>query len=313
MAQFESLISANKRNSVILVIGFVLFICALGALLGWAIWGDPRAAIPSIAIALVIALVMGLVGYYSGPQAVLALSRARPIAKQEDPELYNVVEELTLASGLPMPALHVIETPAMNAFATGRDPDHAHIAVTRGLRDRLKRDQLQGVLAHELSHIKNFDIRFMTLMAVLVGTVVMLAHIGTRAMWYGGGRRRSRSSGGGGAVMLIVLVLAIVLAIVAPILARLIQMAVSRQREFLADASAARMTRYPEGLASALEVLEGDAHEMPQANGANAHLFIHEPRMARSGQRKRHGQWWSSHPPIAERVERLRSIGNIGA
>jgi len=313
MAQFESLISANKRNSVFLVILFALFICALGAALGWALWGDPRAAIPSIAIALVIALVTGLSGYYAGPKAVLALSKARPIAKHDDPELHNVVEELTLASGLPMPRLYLIDTPAMNAFATGRDPEHAHIAVTRGLRERLSRDQLQGVLAHELSHVKNYDIRFMTLMAVLVGTVVMLAHIGTRAMWFGGGRRRRSSGEGGGAVMLVVLVVAIVLAIVAPILARLIQMAVSRQREFLADASAAHMTRYPEGLASALEVLEGDAHEMPQANGANAHLFIHEPRMARSGRRKSHGRWWSSHPPIAERVQRLRSLGSIGA
>jgi heat shock protein HtpX len=313
MAQFESLIAANKRNSVILVILFALFICALGAVLGWAIWGDPRAAIPSIAIALIIALVTGLVGYYSGPKAVLALSRARPIAKQDDPELYNVVEELGLASGLPMPKLYLIDTPAMNAFATGRDPEHAHIAVTRGLRERLNRDQLQGVLAHELSHVKNYDIRFMTLMAVLVGTVVMLAHIGTRAMWFGGGRRRRSSGGGGGAAMLIVFIVAIVLAIVAPILARLIQMAVSRQREFLADASAAHMTRYPEGLASALEALRADTHEMPQANGANAHLFIHEPRMARSGDRKSHGRWWSSHPPIAERVARLRSIGSIGA
>lgn len=310
MAQFESLISANKRNSVILVVLFVLFICALGAVLGWALWGDPRAALPSIGIALAVALVTGLVGYYSGPKAVLALSRAKPIAKQDDPELYNVVEELTLASGLPMPSLYVIDTPAMNAFATGRDPEHAHVAVTRGLRQRLSRDQLQGVLAHELSHVKNYDIRFMTLMAVLVGTVVMLAHIGMRAMWFGGGQRRR---GGGGAVMLVVLLVAIVLAIVAPILARLIQMAVSRQREFLADASAARMTRYPEGLASALRVLEGDTHKMPQANGANAHLFIHEPRMARGGRRKSHGRWWSSHPPIAERIERLRSIGNIGA
>jgi len=311
MAQFEQLISANKRNSVILVILFVLFICALGALLGWAIWGDPRAAIPSIAIALVVAVVTGLVGYYSGPQAVLTLSKARPIAKEADPQLHNVVEELAIASGLPMPRLYVIDTPAMNAFATGRDPEHAHIAVTSGLRERLKRDELQGVLAHELSHIKNFDIRFMTLMSVLVGTVVMLAHIGTRAVFYGGAGR-SRRNKGGGAAMLVVLVVALVLAIVAPVLARLIQLAVSRQREFLADASAAHMTRYPEGLASALEALAEDAHELPQANGANAHLFIHEPRMARGGRRKSHGRWWSSHPPIAERVARLRAIGAVG-
>ncbi|MBL7140884.1 MAG: M48 family metallopeptidase [Planctomycetes bacterium] len=311
MAQFEQLIAANKRNSVLLVVVFVLFICGLGGLLGWAIWGDWRAAVPSIAIALVVALVTGLIGYYSGPQAVLALSRARPISKQDDPQLYNVAEELTLASGLPMPKLYIIDTPAMNAFATGRDPEHAHIAVTSGLRDRLGRDQLQGVLAHELSHVKNFDIRFMTLMAVLVGTVVMLAHIGTRAMWFGGGRRRG-SGKGGGLVMLVVLIVALVLAVVAPILARLIQLAVSRQREFLADASAAHMTRYPEGLASALEALAADVHEMPQANGANAHLFIHEPRMAR-GERKRHGSVWSSHPPIEERIARIRAIGNIGA
>jgi len=198
----------------------------------------------------------------------------------------------------------------MNAFATGRDPQHAHIAVTSGLRQRLKRDQLQGVLAHELSHIQNYDIRFMTLMSVLVGTVVMLAHIGTRAMFYGGGRGR-RNKGGGGAAMLVVFLVALVLAIIAPILARLIQMAVSRQREFLADASAARMTRYPQGLASALQTLAEDTHELPQANGANAHLFIHEPRMAR-GRRKSHGNWWSSHPPIEERVARLQAIGDSG-
>jgi len=308
MAQFEQLVAANKRNSVLLVIAFILFICVLGGVLGWAIWGDPRAAIPSIVLALVVSLIMALIGYYSGPQAVLALSGARPISKRDDPQLYNVVEELTLASGLPMPKLHIIETPAMNAFATGRDPQHAHVAVTRGLREKMNRDQLQGVLAHELAHVKNFDIRFMTLMAILVGTVVMLAHIGTRAIFYGGGRRRS--SKGGGPLMLIVIVVALVLAIIAPILAKLIQLAVSRQREFLADADAARMTRYPEGLASALEALAADTTPMPQASGATAHLFINEPRMAR-GKRRSHGSAWSSHPPIEQRVRRLRSIGGV--
>jgi heat shock protein HtpX len=305
MAQFEQLVAANKRNSVVLVIAFIVFICVLGGVLGWAIWGDPRAAVPSIAIALVVSLTMALIGYFSGPQAVLALSGARPISREQDPQLYNVMEELTVASGLPMPQLHLIETPAMNAFATGRSPDRAHVAVTRGLREKLSRDQLQGVLAHELAHVKNFDIRFMTLMAVLVGTVVMISHIGTRAVFYGG---RRRSSKGSGPLILIVIVVAIVLAIVAPILAKLIQLAVSRQREFLADADAARMTRYPEGLASALEALAADTTPMPQASGATAHLFINEPRMAR-GQRRRHGNAWSSHPPIGQRIERLRSIG----
>jgi len=315
MALFESLIAANKRNSVLLVVLFVLFICGLGAVLGWALLGTPRAAIPSIAIALAVALVMALVGYYSGPGAILAMSGARPISREDDPQLYNIVEELTLASGLPMPKLYVIETPAMNAFATGRDPTRAHVAVTRGLRQRLGRDELQGVLAHELSHVQNYDIRFMTLMAVLVGTVVLLADIGLRSLWWSGGGRRRRSGGrGGGVVMLVILIAAIVLAILAPIFAKLIQLAVSRQREFLADTSAARMTRYPEGLARALEALAADTEPMPQASRATAHLFIHQPMMAR-GRRsgpKRSG-WWSSHPPIEERAARLRSIGNVEA
>ena len=309
MAQFETLIAANKRNSVVLVILFVLFICVLGGVLGWAIWGDPRAAFPSIALALVVSVVMALIGYYAGPQAVLAMSGARAISKQDDPQLYNVVEELSLASGLPMPGLYVIETEAMNAFATGRDPQHAHIAVTRGLRDRLGRDELQGVLAHELSHVKNFDIRFMTLMAVLVGTVVMLAHIGTRAIFRGGGRRGSGGRGGGGVVMLVVILAAVLLAIIAPILAQLIQLAVSRQREFMADASAARMTRYPDGLARALLALRDDTAPMPEASGATAHLFINEPKV--SARRAAGSSMWSSHPSIEERVDRLRSLGNI--
>jgi heat shock protein HtpX len=309
MAQFENLIASNKRNSVLLVILFILFIVVLGAILGTAIWGDWRAAIPSIVLALVVSVVMALVGYFTGPSAVLALSGARPISREEDPQLYNIVDELRLASGLPMPSIYMIDTEAMNAFATGRSPQDAHIAVTRGLRERLGRDELQGVIAHELSHVKNFDIRFMTLMAVLVGVVVLIADIGTRAIFYG--RRRGGDSKGGGPIMLIIFLVAIVLAILAPIFAKLIQLAVSRQREFLADASAARMTRYPEGLAHALETLAADDHELVTANGATAHLYIVEPLMAR-GRRAGGSGVWSSHPLIEERVERLRSLGNVG-
>ena len=309
MAQFESLAGANRRNSVLLVVLFVLFIGGLGAVLGWAVWGDVRAAVPSIAIALAVALVMALIGYYSGPSAVLALSGAREIRKGDDPQLFNIVEELRLASGLPMPRIHLIETPAMNAFATGRDPAHAHVAVTRGLRERLTRDELQGVVAHELSHVKNFDIRFMTLMAVLVGTVVLLADIGLRALVWGP-RGRRRGGGGGGADMLVLLVVAIVLAIIAPIFATLIQLAVSRQRELLADADAARMTRYPEGLARALLKLGADAEPMPQATRATAHLFIVQPLMASGRRIRQKSSLWSSHPSIEERVARLRSLGD---
>ncbi len=313
MAQFESLVAANKRNSVFLVILFVLFICILGGISGWALLGDPRAAIPSIILALVVSTVAALIGYYVGPRAVLAMSGARPVAREEDPQLYNIVEELCLASGLPMPQIYVIDTPAMNAFATGRDPQHAVVAVTSGLRSRLDRTELQGVLAHELSHVKNYDIRFMTLMAVLVGVVVLVADIGTRAIFYGG-RGRSRGRGGGGPIMLVVIVVAIILAIIAPIFATLIQLAASRQREFLADASAARMTRYPEGLARALEALSADTTAMPEASRATSHLFIVQPLMANGRRMGGDGSsMWSSHPSIAERVQRLRSLGAMTA
>jgi heat shock protein HtpX len=313
MAQFESLMAANKRNSVILVILFVFFITILGGVLGWALFGDPRMAIPSILLALVVSLVMALIGYYTGPAAVLSLSGAQPIAKEDDPQLYNIVEELSLASGLPIPALYIINTDAMNAFATGRDPQHAAVAVTRGLRDRLTRDELQGVIAHELSHVQNYDIRFMTLMSVLVGVVVLLSNIGMRSMFYGGNRRSRDSEGRGSNPLAIILViLAIVLAILAPIFAKLIQLAVSRQREYLADAAAARLTRYPEGLARALERLAADENELPTASGATAHLYITEPLMAR-GRRAGGSGMWSSHPPIEERVARLRSIGSMQA
>jgi heat shock protein HtpX len=313
MASFESLVSTNKRNSVVLVVLFVAFICFLGAILGWAIWGDPRAAIPSIVLALGVSLLFAVIGYYTGSDMVLAMSAAQPLAKQDDPQLYNVVEELTIAAGLPMPRLYMIDTPAMNAFATGRDPQHAVVAVTRGLRERMGRDELQGVLAHELSHVQNYDIRFMTLLAILAGVVVLLADIGLRAVFYGGGGRRRRSEGsGGGAIMVVVILVAIVLAILAPIFAQLIQLAVSRQREYLADASAARLTRYPEGLARALEVLAADTEPLQSASRATSHLFIVPPMMANGRRMGGSGtSMWSSHPPLEERIRRLRSIGSI--
>jgi heat shock protein HtpX len=314
MAQFEQLMASNKRNSVLLVILFILFICVLGGVLGWALLGDWRFAIPSIFLALIVSSISAIIGYYAGPSAVLAMSGAKPITKEDDPQLYNIVEELSLASGLPVPALYVVDTPAMNAFATGRDPKHASVAVTSGLRQRLGRDELQGVLAHELSHVQNFDIRFMTLMAVLVGVVVLVADIGVRAIFYGGRGRSRDSSSGGGALQLIIILLAVVLAIIAPIFAKLIQLAVSRQREYLADASAARMTRYPEGLARALEALAAETQPMPEASRATAHLFIVQPLMMNGRRPGGSGEsMWSSHPPIEERIARLRSLGSMQA
>ena len=316
MATFDALASANKRNSVLMVALFIAFICVLGGVLGWALLGDWRAAIPSIFLALIVSTIMAVIGYYTGADMVLSMSGARPIAKEDDPQLYNIVEELAIASGLPMPKLYVIDTPAMNAFATGRDPQHAAVAVTAGLRQRMDRDELQGVLAHELSHVKDYDIRFMTLLTVLAGVVVLLADIGMRSMfWSGGGRRRSRDSdGGGSAIMIVVVILALVLAIVAPIFAQLIQLAASRQREYLADAEGARLTRYPEGLARALEELGRDATPLPTASRATAPLFIVPPMMANGRRPGGSGaSIWSSHPPLEERIRRLRAIGSTQA
>jgi heat shock protein HtpX len=318
MATFDALASANKRNSVVMVALFIAFICVLGGVLGWALFGDWRAAIPSIFLALVVSTVMAIVGYYTGADMVLSMSGARPIAKEDDPQLYNIVEELSIASGLPMPKLYLIDTPAMNAFATGRDPQHAAVVVTAGLRQRMDRDELQGVLAHELSHVKDYDIRFMTLLTILAGVVVLLADIGMRAMyWGGGGRRRSSNSGGSGGsgvITIVVIILALVLAVLAPIFAQLIQLAASRQREYLADAEAARLTRLPEGLARALEELGRDTEPLATASRATSPLFIVPPMMANGRRPGGSGaSIWSSHPPLEERIRRLRSIGSTQA
>jgi len=310
MAEFETLISKNKRNSILLIILFVFFITALALLIGWAVTGNPRAAIPSLIIALVVSSVFGLIGYYAGPSMVLAMSGARQIQKRDDPQLYNVVEELTIAAGLPMPRVYMINDTAMNAFATGRDPQHAAVAVTRGLRDRLNRDELQGVIAHELSHIRNLDIRMATLVVVLVGIVVLLCDFFLRFTFWGGGRRRSRGRGGDPRIQLIIFIIAIAFAILAPIFAKLIQLAISRQREYLADASAARLTRYPEGLAKALGKLSADREPLEVANRATAHLYIVTP--LKTKERKSARALFSTHPPIQERIRRLRSIGAIG-
>ncbi|MDK1032012.1 MAG: M48 family metallopeptidase [Planctomycetia bacterium] len=305
MAEFETLISRNKRNSVLLIMGFILFISGLAMLIGWAVTGTPQAAIPSLIIAFVVATIFGLVGYYGGSSMVLGMSGAKQIQKRDDPQLFNVVEELTIAAGMPMPKVYLINDTAMNAFATGRDPAHASIAVTVGLRTRLKRDELQGVIAHELSHVKNLDIRLMMLVVVLVGMVVLLCDFFLRFTFWGGGRRRGK--GGDARIQLLIFVIAILFAIVAPFFAKLIQLAISRQREYLADASAARMTRYPEGLASALAKLGGDKELLEVANRATSHLYIVKPLTRR--REKAEPRWFATHPPIRERIRRLRAIG----
>ena len=255
-------------------------------------------------IAGIIALIMVSFSYYGGDSALLLASRAKKIEKKDAPQLFNVVEELSIGAGIPMPDVYIIEDTAPNAFATGRNPKHAKVAITRGLLTKLKRDELQGVMAHELSHIQNRDILFAMMIGVLVGMVVLLCDAFMLSMWFGGGRRRRRERGGGGAEMIIMIV-GILLAILAPILARIIQFAVSRQREYLADASAAKLTRYPEGLARALEKISGDREVLEVANRATQDLYIVNPIKAFE---KRAQSMFSTHPPIRERINRLRAM-----
>jgi heat shock protein HtpX len=259
----------------------------------------------------VIAFIFCLASYYGGSTALLGMHGAKEIQPSDDPQLYNVVEEMCLSGGLPIPKIYLIEDGAMNAFATGRDPKHAAVAITRGLREKLSRDELQGVMAHELSHVRHYDILYATLMAVLVGAVILLSNVFLRSLWFGGGRRRSNDNSGGGAIQVILLIVAILLAILAPILAVIIQMAMSRQREYLADAGAVELSRNPSGLAGALAKLSGDPTPLKNANNATAPMYIVQPVMAARGEgrSKRKSGLMDTHPPIDTRIERLQAMG----
>jgi len=300
MGNLYTAISANKRNSFFITVAITAFFIVLGYFLG-TYWGSSYAG---VGIAFLLALVMSLGAYYGGDKMVLAASRAKRIEKKDYPQLFNVIEELSIAGGLPLPAVYVIDDTAPNAFATGRDPKHASVAITTGLMQKLNRDELQGVMAHELSHVGNRDILYATMVGVLVGSIAMMSDFFLRSFFWGGGRRR-RSDGEGGVAGAILVIVAIVLAILAPICAKLLQLAVSRQREYLADASAAKLTRYPEGLASALEKISGDREVLEVANRATQHLFIVNPIKPFE---KRASNLFSTHPPIQDRIARLRGM-----
>jgi heat shock protein HtpX len=278
----------------------------IGFLIGIAFFGNTYMG---LIMALVIWFIMNLVAYYSGDSILLGISKAKKIAHDDHPRLFNIVGEMKIASGLEhMPSVYIIDTPAMNAFATGRDPKHASVAITAGLLQKLNRDELQGVIAHEMAHIKNRDVLLMALCSVLLGTIVILAWYASRIMIYGailGGGRSRRSSGGGGQAQIIIFIVAIVLMIIAPIIAYLIYFAISRKREYLADASAAQYTRYPEGLASALEKLSQSTHKLETANNATASMYIINPlkRTERAA-----ADFSSTHPPISKRIHILRSM-----
>ena len=292
-------ISSNKMKSGFLVGFFIIFVVFLGWLFGrTTVWG-PAAPI----LAAVIAGAAAWGSYYNSDRMVLAISRAKPAQKEDHPHLYHSVEGLAIAAGIPTPKLYIIDDTAPNAFATGRSPEHAAIAVTTGLLQKLNRVELEGVIGHEMSHIANYDTLLMTLTVVMVGTVALVSDWMLRSFLWGG-RRRKGSSGGGQAGIVLVVV-ALVLAILSPLIAQLIKLAISRRREFLADANGALLTRYPEGLASALETISSDREPLEVANKATAHLYILNPL---KGQKGAFNKLFSTHPPMEQRVALLREM-----
>ncbi len=295
----HSQIQGNITKTYLIMSVFVVFVVLVAYVLGVATgYGTEW-----MWIAVSFSVVSSLASYYWGDKMVLAMSGAKPANRKQHFDFFTVAENLAIAAGIPKPQLYVIDDTAMNAFATGRDPSHAVVCATTGILAKLERRELEGVIAHELSHIKNFDTRLMAVVAILVGTVVFLADMFMRNLWWGRGRDRDDDKGSGQ----IMLVVGIALAIITPLLATVIQLAVSRRREFLADASAADLTRYPEGLARALEKLSGDKEVLEAATNATAHLYITNPFKG-----KQFAAWFSglfdTHPPIQERIQLLRSM-----
>ena len=297
-------IRSNQIRSVVLTIGMGVLLILIGYFLGLAF----DSAIAGLVIAILVWVVLSLVAYFQGDSILLSMSRAKKIGPDDHPRLYNVVEEMKIASGLEkMPDIYIIDDPALNAFATGRDPTRASVAITSGLLQKLNRDELQGVIGHEISHIKNRDVLLMAMCSILLGTIVLLAWYGSRFLFLGGmtGSRRSSSRGGGGQGQIIVLLVALVFMILAPIFAQLIYFAISRKREYLADASSALYTRYPEGLASALEKLANSTEQLKSANKATAPMYIVNPFRQKG---LKASDLTSTHPPLSERIRILRAM-----
>jgi len=297
-------IRKNQRKSLFLLMLMGVVLVLLGYVIGIAI--DPEGGFVGIILAMVIYFIMMIVAFSQGKSIMLRMSNAREIKKQDYPQLYNIVEEIRLSAGMPaMPKIYVIDDPAPNAFAAGMNPEKSVVAVTTGLLSMMNRDELQGVVAHEISHIINRDIRYMTLATVMVGTVAILSQIFVRSMIFGG-MRGGRSSSGNKKGHPIMLIVALLFAILAPIAVRLLYLSVSRKREYLADASAARLTRYPEGLASALEKIAGSTRDLKVADKSMAPMYIANP-LKPKGQRLRNLS--STHPPLNERIRILRGMG----
>jgi heat shock protein HtpX len=303
-SSFYDQVSANRRNSFLLALVVVALLSALGFTIGYALTGSAGGGIGATVIAVVIGTLAALGSYFGGDRLVLAASQAKEVDDTSAPQLMNVVREMSLAANIPMPRVYLIDDTAPNAFATGRDPQHASIAITTGLLEKLDREELQGVIGHEMSHVRNFDIRFSLIVGVLVGSVALLSDFFLRWTWFGGARR-SRDREGGGGLQAVMMILAIALAILAPIAARLVQMAVSRQREYLADASSVELTRNPYGIERALAKISSDKEVLEVANRATQHLYFTNPIKKFE---ERSSSLFSTHPAIVDRINRLREL-----
>jgi heat shock protein HtpX len=294
---------------VLLLIIVIAFLAVFGFVIGFSIGygsgNEVAFGIGALLIAIGIGSISGLFSYYSGDKLVLASSHAREVTGEQAPQLYNVVSEMALAAGVPMPRVYIIDDPSPNAFATGRDPQHASVAVTTGLLQKMNREELQGVLGHEMSHVRNYDIRFTLLVGVMVGSIALLAGFFLRyTFWFGGGRRGNDRDSGGGGLALALMLLGLVMAAVSYFFGALVQMSVSRQREYLADASSVELTRNPHGLESALAKLAMDRESLHSVNGATQHLYIVNPLKKLGGG----SALFSTHPPIVDRINRLRQL-----
>jgi heat shock protein HtpX len=303
---FYDQIAANRRNSLLLALFVIALFGVLGFAIGYAIAGTSSGAVVVMAIAILFGGLAAAGSYFAGDSVVLSVSGAKEVDETSAPQLLNVVREMAIAANIPMPKVYLIDDTAPNAFATGRDPKHASVAITTGLLQKLDREELQGVMGHELSHVRNFDIRFSTIVGVLVGSIALMSDFFLRFSFFGGNRRSSndRDSGGGG-LQAIMVVVAIVLSVLAPIAARLVQLAVNRQREYLADASSVQLTRNPYGIERALAKISEDQEVLEVANRATQHMYFTNPIKKFEA---RASGLFSTHPATLDRINRLREL-----
>lgn len=293
-------VDANRKKSALVIFLFITFIAASAYILSYSLGGD----LSAVGVALIVAGLMSFAGYYFSDKIILTISRAKPANRREHFYFYTAAENLAIVAQIPMPKLYVIEDTAINAFATGRDPDHAVVCITSGLLSRLDKREIEGVLAHEISHIRNYDIRLMSVVTVLVGIVTLLADWFLRGVRFGGRSKRKE----GVPFQIIFVLLGVILALLSPLIARLIKLAISRRREFLADASAVHLTRHPQGLLRALEKLSIDREPLEVANKATAHLYIANPLKNRHGGVGWFVNFFNTHPPIEERIKTLQKM-----